>query len=177
MDVILLLIIIIVVAAVIGYFVTRKTRLERRAHKNTYEKVLPSGITIWIENGEPYPSTAVLETVVIEFIEQAHDRGYRLQRNEMVIAFLKPDGVSDTGLPIFEINSDDYRKSRYDNNGTMKIAGQYFPPSLIVLPTQRDDGELREILRHELLHLCLAKYDPDRYDDTKIHVPGEEFTL
>ena len=168
---------ILIIAAIIGtvlYFRLRKSPLERRARK-AVRKVMPSGVTVLHEEGEPYPNVLAVEQVVIDFIEEAYDKGYRLNRGDVSIAFLKPDGVSE-GVPIFIIKSGKYSESEYDNDGKMKIAGQFFPSDLIVLPSQNDVAQLRSVLRHELLHWCYFVADRAKYNATKIH-HGEVFEL
>lgn len=171
-----LLIIVAIIATAI-YFLTRKSPLERRARKAT-RQTLPSGVNIWHEVGEPWPNTVAVEQVVIDFIEEAHDKGYRLNKKDVNIAFLKPDGVSEDGLPVFEIKSTAYENSVYNiGDGKIKIGGIFYAPDLVVLPTQRDDAEMRNVLRHELIHFAHKKKSEALYNAHKVHYEGEVFEL
>jgi len=176
MEVIYALLIIVAIIATAIYFLTRKSPLERRARK-AIRKVMPSGVTVLYEEGEPYPNVLGVEQVVIDFIEEAYDKGYRLNRGDVQIAFLKPDGVSETGIPVFLIKTGNYHDTEYVVNGRMKIGGQFFPPDLIILPSQRDDNEMREVLRHELIHFAHFCGDKAKYEQFKVHRDGEVFDL
>lgn len=171
----LFIISLLVIAVLVWFFFFRGNTLERRAKNNTSHKALPSGVNVRVEHDEPYPNVLAVEQTVLDFIEKAYDKGYRLNRGDVAIAFLKPDGIHN-GIPIFEIKSGSYERSEFDKGDKMKIAGQYFPPSLIVLPSQTDIGQLREILRHELLHWCYWVADRPKYEATKHH-NGSVFEL
>lgn len=171
-----LLIIVAIIATAI-YFLTRKSPLERRARK-AIRKVMPSGVTVLYEEGEPYPNVLAVEQTVIDFIEEAYDKGYRLNRGGVQIAFLKPDGVSEDGIPVFEIKSTAYENSVYNiGDGKIKIGGIFFSPDLVVLPTQRDDAEMRNVLRHELIHFAHKSKSEALYNAHKVHYEGEVFEL
>jgi len=172
MGVIYALLIIVAIIAVVIYVLTRKSALERRARKA--ERLT---LNVWVEQGEPNPNTGLVSIIIGEFIDEARAKGYKIDK-DVHVAFLKPDGFSAEGLPVFEIKSNAYENSVYSmENGKVKIGGIFFVPDLVVVPTQRTDAEMREVLRHELLHWCFFVADRAKYNATKVHRQGEVFEL
>ncbi len=165
------LLIIVAIIAVAIYFLTRKSPLERRARKA--ERY---GLNVLVEQGEPLPNFLTVAYIIREFLDEARDKGYHITQ-QVNVAFLKPDGVSETGIPVFIIKSGKYSDTQYSDNGRMKIGGQFFPPDLIILPSQRNDDEMREVLRHELVHFAHWIGDKAKYERFKVHKDGEVFDL
>ncbi len=165
------LLIIVAIIAVATYFLTRKSPLERRARK-----AVRLTENVWVEQGEPYPNVGSVDDMLRTFLDEAEAKGYHINQ-EVNIAFLKPDGVSETGIPVFIIKSGKYSDTEYSSNGRMKIGGQFFPPDLIILPSQRNDDEMREVLRHELVHFAHWIGDKAKYERFKVHKDGEVFDL
>jgi hypothetical protein len=177
--------IIIGFAVLIGYvFYLRSKKpltIEKRVKKIKDKRVLPSGMTLLVEDGASISPTEItaIEAGMQECFERAGQQGYshQVQLSDYTVAIFA-DCEWHKGAWCYKIPTpDDYKGSVYDDNGVLWIAGQYLnswtDQNVIILPDY--DGNNLEVLSrvagYEVEHVVLRYSDPVKYERTKVHTP------
>lgn len=175
------LIITAIIIGVVWYISVRKTGMERRASKVEYRYTEPSGLQVWIEEGAMFPNVTAIESALQKMFERAAQKGYQnhLSLDKYIIVVIKPDEYDTLGFPAFRLPSGAYAGTGYDKGKYILASGQFVVPNMIVIPSHTDKqvDHLKDVIEHEAIHAILFSNNKEKFEATRIHRSGEDFSL
>ena len=154
--------------------------ITRRVNAIKDHRVLPSGLTLWVERGATVtqPEIDAIESGMLECFGRARAAGYDrpLTRGQYVVAILG-DCIKFHGEWSFKLPAGpEYAGTQYDHDGFVYAAGQYLERddyNMIVLPEHKGEDleELKTVADNEIQHCILRYCNPVEYLRTKYHTP------
>lgn len=175
------LIITAVVIGLVAYLSLRKTGMEKRISRIMHQYTEPSGLQIWVEDGATYPKVSAIESALQGMFDKAARKGYqnKLSLKDYIIVIIRPDENDSLGFPAFRLPSGPYSGTGYDKGAYILASGQFVVPNKIVIPshTASQTDHLKEIIEHESIHAILFSNNKEKFEQTRVHRSGEDFSL